>query len=185
MKFQVKEKYGHKLINKKIRIGILGGSFDPAHKGHLKISKEAKKRLNLRKIIWAITKKNPFKGESNNSLNERIKGCKKIIGSNSFIKVKFYEKIINSNKTFHLINHLKKNKKLEIYFLMGADNLIDFHKWYKSKLIAQKCNILVFDRHGYKKNSLKSKTFKRLNRNALTFIEFNKVNISSSQLRKI
>ena len=72
MKFQVKEKYGHKLISKKIRIGILGGSFDPAHKGHLKISKEAKKRLNLRKIIWAITKKNPFKGESNNSLNERI-----------------------------------------------------------------------------------------------------------------
>ena len=185
MKFQVKEKYGHKLISKKIRIGILGGSFDPAHKGHLKISKEAKKRFNLKRIIWAITKKNPFKGESNNSLNERIKGCKKIIGSNSFIKVKFYEKIINSNKTFHLINHLKKNKESEIYFLMGADNLINFHKWYKSKLIAQKCNILVFDRHGYKKNSLKSKTFKRLNNKTLTFVEFKKVNISSSQLRKI
>ena len=45
---------------------------------------------------------------------------------------------------------------------MGADNLINFHKWYKSKLISQKCNIIVFDRHGYKKNSLKSKTFKRL-----------------------
>ena len=68
---------------------------------------------------------------------------------------------------------------------MGADNLINFHKWFKSKLISQKCNIIVFDRHGYKKKSLKSKTFKRLNNKTLTFVEFKKVNISSSQLRKI
>ena len=68
---------------------------------------------------------------------------------------------------------------------MGADNLINFHKWHKSKLISRKCNILVFDRHGYKKNSLKSKTFKQLSKTNLEFIEFNKVNISSSQLRKI
>ena len=170
---------------KKIKIGVLGGSFDPAHKGHLAISKEAKKRFNLKKIIWAITKKNPFKIENKTSISKRIKYCKKIIGLNSFIKVKFYENIIKSNKTIDLINHLKKNKSIEIYFLMGADNLITFHKWHKSKSISQKCNILVFDRHGYKKNSLKSKTFKKLNKSILTFIEFKKVNISSSQLRKI
>ena len=68
---------------------------------------------------------------------------------------------------------------------MGADNLINFHKWHKSKSIAEKCIIIVFDRHGYKKNSLKSKTFRRLSQKNLKFIEFNKVNISSSQLRKI
>ena len=171
--------------NKKIKIGILGGSFDPAHKGHLAISKEARKRFNLKRIIWAITEKNPFKAESETLLSKRIKDCKKIIGSNSFIKVRFYENIIKSNKTIDLINYIKKNKNIEIYFLMGADNLINFHKWHKSKLISQKCNILVFDRHGYKKNSLKSKTFKELNKSILTFVEFEKVNISSSQLRKI
>ena len=170
--------------NKKIKIGILGGSFDPAHKGHLAISKEARKRFNLKRIIWAITKKNPFKAESETLLSKRIKDCKKIIGSNSFIKVRFYENIIKSNKTIDLINYIKKNKNIEIYFLMGADNLINFHKWHKSKLISQKCNILVFDRHGYKKNSLKSKTFKELNKSILTFVEFEKVNISSSQLRE-
>ena len=68
---------------------------------------------------------------------------------------------------------------------MGADNLVNFHKWDKWKMIAQKCNIVVFDRHGYKKKSLNSMTFKSLNKNSLKFVEFNKVNISSSQLRKI
>ena len=170
---------------KKDKIGILGGSFDPAHKGHLRISKEAVKRLKLKKIIWAITKKNPFKKVSNLSLLTRIKYCKKIIGKNNFIKVRFYENIIKSNKTINLINHLKRNKRNEIYFLMGADNLVSFHKWYKWEAISKKCNIIVFDRHGYKKKSLNSMTFKRLHNKKLKFIEFNKVNISSSQLRKI
>ena len=172
-------------MKKKIKIGILGGSFDPAHKGHLAISKEAKKRFDLKKIIWAITRKNPFKDESKTTLSKRINYCKKIIGSNSFIRVKFYEDIIKSNKTIDLINYIKKNNSIDVYFIMGADNLINFHKWHKSKSISQKCNILVFDRHGYKKNSLKSKTFKTLNKDSLKFIEFKKVNISSSQLRKI
>ena len=170
--------------NKK-KIGILGGTFDPAHKGHIKISKEAKKRFGIEKIIWAITKKNPYKNKSSLSLKERIKYAKEINLKNKFIKVNFYENIIKSNKTINLINHLKKNKNIQIYFLIGADNLINFHRWHKSKLISKKCNILVFDRHGYKKKSLKSKTFKQLKKTNLKFIEFNKVNISSSQLRKI
>ena len=170
---------------RKIKIGILGGSFDPAHKGHLAISKEAIKRFDLKKIIWAITKKNPLKAVSKTPISKRIKDCKKLIGSNDFIKVKFYEDIINSNKTIDLVNYLKKNKNLEIFFIMGADNLINFHKWYKSKSITEKCNIVVFDRHGYKKNSLKSETFKKLNNKTLTFVKFKKVNISSSQLSRI
>ena len=137
---------------KKNRIGILGGSFDPAHKGHLAISKEAKKRFKLKKITWAITKKNPFKKESDTSILNRIKQCKKIIGKLSYIKVKFYEDLIKSNKTVDLINYLSRNKKNEIHFLMGADNLINFHKWHKWKTISKKSKIIVFDRHGYKKN---------------------------------
>tara|TARA_B100000674_G_scaffold25249_1_gene17679 strand:+ start:71 stop:589 length:519 start_codon:yes stop_codon:yes gene_type:complete len=172
-------------LNSKDRIGILGGSFDPAHKGHLSISKKAIKQFKLKKIIWAITAKNPLKKKSETSISDRIIGCKKIIKSNNLIKVKFYEKIIKSNKTIDLINYIKKKTKSEIFFLMGADNLINFHKWHKWKLISQRCKILVFDRHGYKKKSLNSISFKRLNGKNLNFIKFNKVNISSSQIRKI
>ena len=99
--------------------------------------------------------------------------------------MKFYENIIKSNKTINLINFFLKNKKNQIYFLMGADNLINFHKWHEWEKISKKCKIVVFDRQGYKKKSLNSASFKRLNKKNLEFIEFKKVNISSSQLRKI
>ncbi len=178
-------KLGSKLSLKKIKIGILGGSFDPAHKGHLSISKEAYKILKLKEVIWAITDKNPFKKKSGTDLLTRIKNCKKITSKTNYIKIKFFENIINSNKTIDLINYFTKNKKNEIYFLMGADNLVHFHKWYKWKSISYKSQIIVFDRHGYKKRSLNSTTFKKLSKKRLKFIEFNKVNISSSQLRKI
>ena len=178
-------KLENKLKAEKIKIGILGGTFDPAHKGHLEISKQAKKRFGLKNIVWAITKQNPLKNKSKSNLRNRMKFAKKLIGQNNYIKVKFYEEKISSNKTIDLIEHLRKKTQGEIYFIMGADNLINFHKWHKWKSIIKKCNILVFDRQGYKAKSLKSVTFNQTNNKNLTFINFNKVNISSSQLRKV
>ena len=178
-------KQENKLKTEKIKIGILGGTFDPAHKGHLEISKQAKKRFGLKNIVWAITKQNPFKDETKSDLRSRIQFAKKIIDKNNYIKIKFYEEKIGSNRTIDLIKYLSKEKKNEIYFIMGADNLIDFHKWHKWKSIIKKCNILIFDRQGYKAKSLKSVTFNETNNKNLTFVRFNKVNISSSQLRKV
>ena len=172
--------------NIKKKIGILGGSFDPAHNGHLKISTEAKKKFKIDKIIWAITKKNPFKSKSLFNFKKRINIAKKITQKKKFISIRFYEDKIKSNKIINLINYIKKkNSRSEIFFLMGADNLIAFHKWHKWKIISSKCNILVFDRTNYKSKSLKSVAFKKLNNKKIKFIQFKKINISSSKLRKI
>ena len=171
--------------NKK-RIGILGGTFDPAHKGHIKISKEARNKYRIEKIIWAITKQNPFKSKSNTSLKERIQYAKKLNYKNSFIKVRYYEDEIKSNRTIDLIRYIKKkNKKVDLFFIMGADSLINFHKWKKSNLISKICKILVFDRNRYKAKSLRSITFRSNKQKNIEFVKFNKVNISSSKLRKI
>ena len=168
------------------KIGVLGGTFDPAHKGHIKISKEAKSRFGLKKIIWAITERNPFKKKASLDLKKRINYAKKININNKFIKIEFFENKIKSNKTIDLINHLRRNKKYKkIYFIMGADNLIKFHKWHKWRKISSKCNIIVFDRNQYKSKSFRSIAFKKYNKKGLEFINFKKVNISSSQLRKI
>ncbi len=185
IKFRVTVKLENKLNTKKNKIGILGGSFDPAHKGHLAISREAYNKFNLKYVIWAVTHQNPFKNKTSNDLKKRISHCKKIIKNNNFIKVKFYEDIIKSNKTTDLIDYLHRTQKYELFFLLGADNLIKFHKWHKWRNILKKSKLIVFDRHGYKKSSLNSETYKNFNDKKVTFVEFNKVNISSSQLRKI
>lgn len=179
------EELENKLKINNNKIGILGGSFDPAHKGHLAISKEAKKKFKLKSVVWAITNQNPFKKKASNDLKKRISFCKKIISKSKFIKIKYFEDIIKSNKTSDLIDYFYKTGKYEIFFLIGADNLINFHKWHKWRNILKKSKLIVFDRHGYKKSSLNSKTYKNLSNKSVTFVEFDKVNISSSQLKKI
>ena len=174
-----------KLGNKK-KIGILGGTFDPPHRGHLQISIEAKKKYKINYIIWAVTKKNPFKKKSLFTLKKRILLAKNLTYKKKYISVKFYEDKINSNRTIDLINFIKqKHNNYQLYYLMGADSLISFHKWHKWKSISSKCNILVFDRTNYKSKSLNSLAFKKLKNKGLKFINFKKVNISSSKLRKI
>jgi nicotinate-nucleotide adenylyltransferase len=174
-----------KLGNKK-KIGILGGTFDPPHRGHLQISIEAKKKYKINSIIWAVTKKNPFKKKSLFTLKKRILLAKNLTYKKKYISVKFYEDKINSNRTIDLINFIKqKHNNYQLYYLMGADSLISFHKWHKWRSISSKCNILVFDRTNYKSKSLNSLAFKKLKNKGLKFINFKKVNISSSKLRKI
>ena len=166
-------------------IGLLGGSFDPPHKGHLYISLEAKKILKLDEMWWLVTPQNPLKINQPASYSDRIKNCK-LITKNQPIKIKEIEKKINSKYSYQTIKYLNKHyKNINFFWLMGADNLINFHKWHKWKSISKKCDILVFNRQGYKAKSLKSITFKQLNQKKLEFINFKKVNISSSQLRKI
>ena len=168
------------------KIGILGGTFDPAHIGHIKISKYAKKKFNLKQVIWAITKKNPFKGKTSINLYKRISFAKKLNLKNKFILIRCFEDKTKSNRTIDLIKYLKKkNKNSDLYLIIGADNLVNFHKWKKYDSIVKLCKILVFDRVGYKFKALKSLSFRKYNKKNIEFINFNKVNISSSQLRKI
>ena len=167
------------------KIGILGGTFDPAHKGHLAISKVAIKKFKLHSVVWAITKKNPFKNISKDNLKNRIIKCQKVIKKNRLIKVKYYEDLIKSNKTIDLINHLYKNKKTKLFFLIGADNLSKFHKWYNWKKIPRLAKIVVFPRKGFSSISLKSIVYKKLKKKDFLYINSKKVNISSSLIRKI
>ena len=174
------------LKKKNINIGLLGGTFDPAHRGHLAISKIAKRKFKLDYVIWFITKKNPFKKESKVKVEKRINFLKKITRKDKSIKIEFLENKINSKRTIDIIKFLiKKNSSLNIFFIMGADNLIKFHKWNRWKEIVKLSKILVFDRQGYKLRSLNSVAAKKMPLNRWKFIKFNKVNISSSQIRKI
>ena len=165
-------------------VGILGGSFDPAHIGHLKISKIAIKEIKLSKVLWIITKQNPFKSKPFYSLSERITKAKKLLKNNRKIQVIHLDKTIQSTRSINIINYLINKKKLKnIYFIIGSDNLIKFHKWKNWKKLVKLVNLIVFSRTGYDRKGKKSIVAKYL-KNKITFINNKPVTISSSKLRK-
>ena len=165
-------------------IGLLGGSFDPAHRGHLGISKIAVKKFKLKKIYWVITKKNPFKNKTFYSLNERIKYAKKIIKNQEKIKIIHLDDKIKSSRVIDVINYFIKKKKIKnILFIIGSDNLILFHKWKSWKKVLKLVKLIVFSRKGYDKKGMKSIVAKNF-KNKIIFIKNKPISISSTQLKK-
>ena len=164
-------------------VGLLGGSFDPAHKGHLGISKIAIKKLNLKKIYWVITKKNPFKNETFYSLEERIKYAKKISRTQKKIQTVYLDNIIKSSRVIDVVNYFIKKKNIKnIYFIIGSDNLIRFHKWKSWKKIVKLVKLIVFSRRGYDRKGMKSMVVKNF-KNKIIFIKNKHIAISSTQLK--
>jgi nicotinate-nucleotide adenylyltransferase len=164
-------------------VGILGGSFDPPHRGHLSISKIAIKKINLNKVLWVVTKKNPFKNKPFYSVTQRIRFAKEITKKNKKIQVVYLDKIIGSSRTINIINYLIKKKIQKIYFIIGSDNLISFHKWKNWKKIVKLSKLIVFSRRGYDKKGMKS-VVARYFKNKIVFIKNKPISISSSKLRK-
>ena len=165
-------------------IGLLGGSFDPAHKGHLSISKIAIKKLKIKKIYWVVTKKNPFKDTTFYSLDERIKYAKKITKSQKKIKIIYLDNILKSSRAIDVINYFVKKKKIyNIFFIVGSDNLIRFHRWKSWKKIVKLVKLVVFSRKGYDRKGMKSIVAKNF-KNRIIFIKNKPISISSTQLKK-
>ena len=175
-----------KLIKKKnIKIGILGGSFDPPHKGHLHISNVALKKFNLNKVMWAITKKNPLKKKPYLNIKDRIKLSKNITKKYKKIFVYYFDDKTNSESTFDLLKYIKKKqKKAELYFLMGDDNLKKFHRWYKWQKIPSLAKIIVFAREYNSIEKISYSAKKQLKKRGLIYIGSKKVKISSSLIKK-
>ena len=167
------------------KIGILGGTFDPPHKGHLYISKVAIKKLKLNKLLWIVSKRNPLKKKPYLNTNVRINLSKEITKKEKKIFVKYFDDKIKSINTFKLLNYLKKkNKKAKFFFIIGSDNLIKFHQWNNWKKIPALAKIIVFPRQNYYTKSLSSIALKILNKKDFMYINSKKINISSSLIRK-
>ena len=165
-------------------IGLVGGTFDPAHKGHVEITKIAIKELKLSKVLWIVTKKNPFKDNPYYSLSQRLKKAKELTKGIKKIQVIHLDKRVNSSRSINIINYLVKRKKLKnIYFIIGADNLINFHKWKDWKRIVKLTKLIVFSRMGYDRKGSKS-TVTKYYKNKITFIKNKPIIISSTKLRK-
>ena len=182
-------------------LGILGGTFDPPHKGHLHISKLVIKKLYLTTLYWAITKQNPLKKTTpHNNENKRKTLCRQLTKSEKKIKLLNTSDVKNSNLTINILRKIKEkiNKKTNLFFIIGADNLVQLHQWKDYKKIFSLCTVVVMNRIGYKKPALTSPAAKRFRKTKISldtllkigpkqkewvYINNKGINVSSSRLR--
>tara|TARA_B100000482_G_C12577467_1_gene286461 strand:+ start:736 stop:1353 length:618 start_codon:yes stop_codon:yes gene_type:complete len=145
-----------------MKIGVLGGSFNPAHEGHIHISNIALKEFKLDEIWWLVSPQNPLKNNFTKiKLKKRINYAKQI--SNGYkIRVEDLESKFKTNltsKTLKII--LERYKGTKFIWLMGADNLKEINRWFNWKNIFNTMPIAVFDRGVYSYSIINSIAGKR------------------------
>ena len=132
-----------------MKIGLLGGSFNPPHEGHVDISEMILKKAGLDKVWWMITPGNPWKDPSQLScFLQRYAACRRLL-TNPKIAVTGFEVFHTFHYTQETLSHLRMiSPRLKFVWLMGADNLASFHLWQKWQQIASLMPMVVFDRPG-------------------------------------
>jgi nicotinate-nucleotide adenylyltransferase len=130
-----------------MRIGLLGGSFNPPHAAHRAISLFALKRLKLDRVWWLVTPGNPLKDHDGlRDLDARAEAARKMAGDPR-IDVSCLESVIRTRYTVDTITYLRRRASgLRFVWIMGADNLAQFHRWQNWRRIAAEVPIAVIDR---------------------------------------
>ena len=130
-----------------MRIGLLGGSFNPPHIAHRAISLFAIKRLKLDRVWWLVTPGNPLKDSGAlHDLDERLEAARRMAGDPR-IDVSCLESVIGTRYTVDTISYLRRRASgLRFVWIMGADNLAQFHRWQNWRRIASEVPIAVIDR---------------------------------------
>ena len=131
------------------RIGLFGGSFNPPHEGHLNVTELALKRLELDQVWWIVSPGNPLKDHSELAgLEKRVALCQEL-ADDPRVKITAFEASYNTRYTADTLRLVTKLRpRLDFVWLMGADNLADFHKWQDWRDIAHMMPIAVVDRPG-------------------------------------
>ena len=149
------------------RIGIFGGSFNPAHQGHADTADTALVALNLKHLWWLITPRNPFKSPfSLADTSQRITSAQTILAKCKGARRMGISRIEEgSQRTASTIRLLRRAcPRLNLFWIMGADNMAQFHLWHDSRRLAKSVTTVVINRPGTTASALTSPMARRLTR---------------------
>jgi nicotinate-nucleotide adenylyltransferase len=180
-------------------IGLLGGSFDPAHEGHAHITREALKRFGLDKVWWLVSPGNPLKTEGPAPLEKRLSAARAVM-EHPRVSVTDFEAQIGTRYTAETLEALLAlYPGVRFVWLMGADNLATFHHWDRWDWIMENVPIGVIARPGQRLTARMSKAADRYAKYrvparastllgrcpppAWCFVNIPMVNISSTEIR--
>ena len=183
------------------KIGILGGSFNPAHVGHIHITNIALTKLGLDEIWWLVAPQNRLKSNLDmENFDKRLSYARLLTKNISYIKVLDLEQKNLLYATYETVNFLnQRTRKVKFIWLMGSDILNNFNKWLYPNLIAQNIHIAVISRPGYINSFLNTSRVPNLGKKLRTnksriifhkkkpvwvFLKNKLLSISSSEIRK-
>jgi nicotinate-nucleotide adenylyltransferase len=144
-------------------IGLLGGSFNPAHGGHLHITLHGLNKLKLDEVWWLVSPRNPLKTKESLALYEqRLQSAQAVASAHRRIRVLDVERRFNTRYSYETIKLLKtRYPGTRFVWLIGADNLAQFHLWRRWTQLLSDIPIVIFDRAPYSHTSLRSKAMIR------------------------
>ncbi|MEZ0172233.1 nicotinate-nucleotide adenylyltransferase [Microvirga sp. TS319] len=141
-----------------MRIGLYGGSFNPAHAGHRHVSLMALKRLGLDRIWWIVTPGNPLKDTGDLASTRMRVAQARDVADDPRIDVTAFEEDIGARYTIDTLAYLRRRfPGVRFVWIMGADNLAGFHRWRGWRRIAQLMPIAVIDRPGWTLKAMRSR----------------------------
>jgi nicotinate-nucleotide adenylyltransferase len=146
-------------------IGLLGGTFNPPHAGHLQISEIAQRRLKLDRVWWVVTPGNPLKSKAHlPSLEHRMEACRALT-DNPRIVVTGFEVSLRTTYTAATLGFLQRRYPgVRFVWIMGADNLAGFHRWQRWRDISGGVPMAIVDRPGWRLKALASPAARTLAR---------------------
>jgi nicotinate-nucleotide adenylyltransferase len=153
---------GGRLPHPGARIGLLGGSFNPAHAGHRHISLEAKRRLGLDQVWWLVSPQNPLKAaDGMASQAERLAGARRLACGKGLLATDI-ETVLGTRYTADTLRALQRRfPKVNFVWLMGADNLIQIDRWEDWQRIFHCLPVAVLARPTYSLRASRSKAAER------------------------
>jgi nicotinate-nucleotide adenylyltransferase len=140
------------------RIGLLGGSFNPPHAGHLHISLLALKCLKLDQVWWLVSPGNPLKNLNDLApIEQRVDACHHLV-QHPRIKISTIESRLGTRYTVDTVKQLKHRfPQIEFVWIMGADNLAGLHRWKRWQELIHIIPFAIFDRSPFSHHALRSK----------------------------
>ena len=131
------------------RVGLFGGSFNPAHEGHLHVAEAGLERLGLDRVVWLVSPQNPLKaGQESLTMRARMEGVRRLARDPRMI-VSDFESRAGSAYTIDSVRALKAGfPDVDFVWLMGSDNLKGFHRWRDWRSIARALPMAVVARPG-------------------------------------
>lgn len=170
------------------KIGIMGGTFDPIHNGHLEMARFALEQEHLDKILFIPTGKSYMK-ESTTNRNTRLEMVELAIKNNPDFLVSDMEiKREGNTYTYETLSILKEQyPNLELYFILGADSLFSVEKWFHSELIFDKCVLLAASRGDRSKEELykKKEDLEDRFQAKISILEMPSMDVSSTMIREL